>query len=59
MMPTGEKLCWLLNCIAVQVGCAEFTLLVVLLCAGAANQHLQAVHAYANCINRVFLGKEL
>jgi hypothetical protein len=40
-----------------QVGCAEFTLLVLLLCAGAAHQHLQVVHAYAGSITRVFLGK--
>lgn len=40
-----------------QVGCAEFTLLVVLLCAGASQQQLQAVHAYGSSITRVFLGK--
>lgn len=40
-----------------QVGCAEFTLLMLLLCAGAAHQHLQVVHAYAGSITRVFLGK--
>lgn len=40
-----------------QVGCAEFMLLVVLLCAGAAQQQIQAVHAYAGSISRVFLGK--
>jgi hypothetical protein len=42
-----------------QVGCLEFTLLVVLLCAGAAQQQMQAVHAYAGSISRVFLGMQV
>jgi hypothetical protein len=42
-----------------QVGCPEFTLLVVLLCAGAAQQQMQALHAYAGSISRVFLGKQV
>jgi hypothetical protein len=47
------------GCVAgvLQVGCAEFTLLVLLLCSGAAHQHLQVVHAYAGSITRLFLGK--
>jgi hypothetical protein len=39
-----------------QLGCPEFTLLVVLLCAGLAQQQLRAVHVYAHSISRVFTG---
>ncbi|KAF6264489.1 hypothetical protein COO60DRAFT_127462 [Scenedesmus sp. NREL 46B-D3] len=38
------------------VGCPEFTLLVVLMCAAVAGQQMQAVHAYHSSICRVFTG---
>ncbi|WIA28574.1 hypothetical protein OEZ86_011114 [Tetradesmus obliquus] len=38
------------------VGCPEFTLLVVLMCAAEAGQQMQAVHAYCSSICRVFTG---
>uniref|UniRef100_A0A383WNS5 EF-hand domain-containing protein n=1 Tax=Tetradesmus obliquus TaxID=3088 RepID=A0A383WNS5_TETOB len=38
------------------VGCPEFTLLVVLMCAAVAGQQMQAVHAYCSSICRVFTG---
>jgi hypothetical protein len=39
-----------------QVGCQEFTLMIVLMCAAVAGQQLQAVHAYHSSICRVFTG---
>jgi hypothetical protein len=39
-----------------QVGCQEFTLMIVLMCAAVAGQQMQAVHAYHSSICRVFAG---
>lgn len=41
---------------ATQVGCPEFTLLLMLMTAGVAQQQLQAVHGFAGSISRVFTG---
>jgi len=44
------------SCCVLQIGCGEFTLLVVLLCAGVAKQQLPALHAYTNSISVAFTG---
>jgi len=40
-----------------QIGCPEFTLAVVLLCAALSQQQLQVLHAYQQHIHKVFTGK--
>jgi hypothetical protein len=42
-----------------QVGCAEFMLMITLLCAQESGQQLQAVHAFSSSIHAVFVGEGL